>query len=236
MEAVLLSNKRTASTFLQEALDSHPDISAFDEMFMVATKLTERRGCKLYKTMKEQKGFNVPQYLDWISKKDKNTIFRLIYNQAESWGVLPHIKKRNMKIIHLLRDPVDIVVSLFCKHSNINPKDTVYIDPQQFQSMLGEHIKRRNKYMKRLRDYKDILILDYNDLFGRVQGERRNINLVGSFNIRSDQITYLDEYTNKEICSFLEVDDIPMYSTITKKFTLPREKKISNWRELERFM
>jgi len=76
-EAVILSDKRTGSTFLQEALDSHPDITALDEMFMVYDKESERRGYKLYRSL--QKSMTISEYLDWIASKGNNTIFRLMY-------------------------------------------------------------------------------------------------------------------------------------------------------------
>jgi hypothetical protein len=231
MEAVILCQKRTGSTFLQEAIDSHPHISSFDEMFMVVTELTERRGCELYKTMAD-KGYDIPKYLDWLASKDVNTVFRLIYNQNDTWGVLKHIKERGMSIIHLRRDPVDVVVSLQCKFKHIKPEDTVEVNKQKFESLVNLHTKTLQEYANRLNDYDKVLTLEYRDIFGHTEGNRDNIDFVGSFNIRSDQKTYIREDINKAICDFLNVDNVSMYSTVTKKFTLPREQKISNWNEL----
>jgi hypothetical protein len=234
MEAVIFSNKRTGSTFLQEALDSHPDINAFDELFLVSTKEIQRRNVRLYKTMKQLEGYSIPKYLNWIASKGKNTVFRLMYNQNETWNVFPHIKDRKMKIIHLKRDPVDIVISILCKFSEGN--DGVKVRKGEFEQMLNSYRELQNKYDKKLSGYDGLLEINYKDLFGKVEGERSNIENVGQFNIRSDQETYLNEKVNFEICKFLNVKPLPMKSKITKKFTIPREEKILNWNDIKRLI
>jgi len=234
MEFVLLSNKRTGSTFLQEALDSHPQVTALDEMFMVSTKITERRGYELFKTKKINESMNIRQYLEWISQQGDNTCFRLIYNQDQTWNVLPKIKDRNMKVIHLVRDPIDICVSLLCKFKHIQPEDTVKANPDEFVTMVIKQTALRDTYRDKLAklslpNYE----MSYSNMFGKTEGEVENVKLVGSFNIRSNQKTYLNENINKNICEYLGIDNVPMYSNVTKKFTLPREQKIENWKQVE---
>lgn len=230
MRAVIISDKRTGSTFLQEALDSHPDLKSFDELFMVSTDEVERRGNKLYKT-KKQMGYDIPKYLDWIADKGKNTVFRLIYNQNDKWDVLPHIINKKMKIIHLKRDPIDIVLSVFCKTSE--PDSKIKINKNEFKIALDHHRMLMDKYNKKLSKYNNVLEIQYDDLFGKVEGERTNINAVFNFNVRSDMVTYVKEDTNSKICKFLEIRNKPMYSNITKIYTLPKEKRIINWSEIK---
>jgi hypothetical protein len=69
-------------------------------------------------------------------------------------------------------------------------------------------------------------------MIGHREGYRDNISNVGMLNIRSDQVTYLREDINRQICDFMKVDNIPMYSNVTKKFVLPREEKIINWNDI----
>jgi hypothetical protein len=228
MNAVILCNKRTGSTFLQEAMDSHPAIKAFDEMFMVYDKETERRGHKLYRTMRND--YTITEYLDWLYlQTDKpNTVFRLIYEHNDYWTVMPHI--RQSPIIHLLRDPVDVTVSHFCKLSK--PDERVYADPKMFKLMLGLERNIQNNYRKAIKHHNKVLEIRYEDVIGHREGERENISNVGMLNIRSDQVTYLKEGINKKICDFMEVDNIPMHSNVTKKFVLPRDEKIINWNSI----
>jgi hypothetical protein len=234
-QAVLLSNKRTGSTFCQEALNSHPQMIALDEMFMVSTKLKKRRGYDLYKTKKDQYDMSISQYLNWIATKNRNTIFRLIYNQDQHWNVLKHIADRKMPVIHLVRDPIDIVVSLMCKFAHIKPEDTVVVDVNNFVSLVHKHTKLKYDYKDNLSSRGIVTYdIDYKNMMGKKEGRMEGIELVGSFNIRSRQITYVDETINKDICKFLNIDNIPMYSNVTKKFTMPREEKISNWNEVEK--
>ena len=61
---IVLANKRTGSTFLQEALNSHPSIRCYDEMFMIKTRLKQRRGGILYKTKKEENEMGKKEYID----------------------------------------------------------------------------------------------------------------------------------------------------------------------------
>ena len=234
-QAVLLSNKRTGSTFMQEALDSHPNVTSLDEMFMVSTKITERRGYDFYKTKREQENMKIPQYLDWIASQDTNTCFRLIYNQDQHYNVLKYIADRNMPVIHLVRDPIDIVVSLACKFKHIKPDQTVKVDVKDFIFLTRKHIKIRNDYRDKLASRECIVYeTNYENMFGKQEGDVEDIKLVGSFNIRSNQRTYVDENINRNICEFLNIENVPMWSNVTKKFTLPREEKISNWDEVQK--
>jgi len=228
MNAVILCNKRTGSTFLQEAMDSHPAIKAFDEMFMVYDKETERRGHKLYRTICNK--YTIPEYIEWLyTQTDKpNTVFRLIYEHNDYWLVLPHI--RQTPIIHLLRDPVDITISHFCKLSK--PDERVYADHKMFKLMLSTERNIQDTYRNMIKHRSKVLEVRYEDMMGHREGYRDNISNVGMLNIRSDQVTYLREDINRQICDFMKVDNIPMYSNVTKKFVLPREEKIINWNDI----
>ena len=64
MNFIVLAAKRSGSTFLQEALSSHPNIKCYDEMFMLkSTKTGKRRGQYLYPYMKKHHNHNVKQYI-----------------------------------------------------------------------------------------------------------------------------------------------------------------------------
>ena len=43
---VIFCGKRTGSTFLQEALNSHPQIVCYDEMFMLSRKIRKGKTAK----------------------------------------------------------------------------------------------------------------------------------------------------------------------------------------------
>jgi hypothetical protein len=62
--AIILAGKRTGSTFLQEVLNSHPNITCYDEMFMKYNKNKKRRGQFLYEFMRKDKGMNINEYIN----------------------------------------------------------------------------------------------------------------------------------------------------------------------------
>lgn len=58
MIVIQLSDKRTGSTFFQRALDSHPNIRAIDELFIIEfdkEKVNNKSGFKPYKIAKEER-------------------------------------------------------------------------------------------------------------------------------------------------------------------------------------
>lgn len=62
---IVLSDKRTGSSFLMEALSSHKNIKCYDEMFLSKiTKTGKRRNQYLYAYMKKKYKYNISQYLD----------------------------------------------------------------------------------------------------------------------------------------------------------------------------
>jgi hypothetical protein len=62
---VVLSDKRTGSSFLMEALSSHKNICCYDELLLnKSTKTGKRRDQWLYAYMKSKYKYNISQYLD----------------------------------------------------------------------------------------------------------------------------------------------------------------------------
>jgi len=63
---VVVADKRTGSSFFQEALSSHPNIKCYDELFMIrgAKKTGKRRGQYLYRHMKQTESMDIGGYIN----------------------------------------------------------------------------------------------------------------------------------------------------------------------------
>lgn len=231
MRAIILADKRTGSTFLQHALNSHPDVTCYDEMFMYSGRSKKRNKIELYKTMAQRKKLTIDEYLTWLFKHSDTKVacFRLMYNQEVKYSnILDLLIERRFKIIHLYRkDQIKRVFSRWTA-KDIDPMPRV-IDVDKFVNEVKASNKRINDYRRRLKKYGDVLELSMEELFGKTEGKQDHVVKHHAFNIKSDQVTYLSDGCNEKLTNFLKLDNLPMYSNISKKNTRKIEEYIINY-------
>lgn len=230
---VILAPKRSGSTFLQEALNSHPQIICYDELFMQNKNVDKRRGQFLYRSLKRDKGWSVNQYLKWLFKKekDKSTLFRLMYLHENKFGVLNEIKNMDIPVIHLTRENLlEKELSRVSKSREIGEK--VKVDVNKTISQMKKEKKTNEIYKKKLKNYNKKLEITYEDMIGETVGEQKETKNYGAFNIVSDQITYLNESINNQICDFLNIDYYSMWSNVSKRNPWNIEDIVENYDEL----
>lgn len=90
MHVIQLSDKRTGSTFLQNAFNTHPDIAGLDEIFVknAFKKGLKKSGVDPYPFVKNQMG-QVEYFKKVMSGHLKDSIvMKFMYNQAECWKEL----------------------------------------------------------------------------------------------------------------------------------------------------
>lgn len=218
MNFIVLSAKRSGSTFLQEALTSHPNIKCYDEMFMLkSTKTGKRRGQYLYPYMKKNHGYNVKQYVNWIheTKPRKSVGFRLMYPHNDKWKVLNSVSKK-IPIIHLYRENL-LKMVLSKKTKNLFEKKKQYFDPANILSEIKNIEDKQKRYFDIIDGRKNLLTLKYEDIVGRTEGEKGEIKKFGAFNLRSEMYTYVPYGVCEQICNFLGEEVQELYTNVTKK-------------------
>jgi hypothetical protein len=202
IRAIQFSNKRVGSTFLQKAIDSHPDIAGIDEVFV---NMARKPGMKKSGfTPFLRSSHTKPQsYIEKeIYKKypNTNTIFKLMYNQIEYHkGLMSYIKQNNIPIIHVIRfNLVKQVISGMTAASTehnpvvINPKDLLRAVDEahrlniHWSHMLHNHIK---------------LTVYYEGLFGETVGD----------------VTFMNNDVNAAVCNFFGVPNVRLFARTKKK-------------------
>lgn len=233
---VLISNKRTGSTFLQEAIDSHPQIKCCDEMFLIRAKnVTERKGIKIYRYFYAKDNKHTPKkYLEWISHFHNNTGLRIVYPQLDYWKELSDcIVLDEIPVLHLIRyNYFEQSMSWFTKKIP-NQKEKIYIDPNQLIDRINKISKDTEYYRNLYKNNKKYMEIYYEDMFGNVKGKKVKIKSRGAFNIESKQTTYLTEKYSNQICDFLNVEHNTMFSNVSKRTDWDVWKYIQNQEEIK---
>lgn len=220
IRAIQLSNKRTASTFLQNAINTHPDIVGIDEVFINTARMGTRKS-----------GF-VPfinsdvdtpkEYINDILYKthpNKNFAFKLMYNQVYYHdGLVDVIKKSNIPIIHIMRrNLVRQVVSFIKMFENNN--HPIGISPKDFFTLV-EDAHYGNNFMAN--EFKDQikLTLYYEDMIGSCDDDK----------------TYLATEANMKVCNFFDVSYKRLYSKTKKKLKADLSTYLPNIKEIEKIL
>ena len=237
MNCVLLSEKRTGSTFLQTALNSHPDITSYDELFIMRTRKDKRDNTSFFieelleAEQNSTVSYSVPglaeAYLRRIYNKDKPVIFNLIYSQIETWygdmdlvSVLRNVKMN--KVIHLKRDYLDTILSMKIKELHRKSINNIPVEKITLKiDKLKEEIKLyKNRYDKWAEIYKPELSIDFEDVLPISEKTLSPSPIpYGMYNNVVKTKTYIRSDTNKILCDFFGVKDIPMYSHLSKFIT-----------------
>jgi hypothetical protein len=220
MKAILFCNKRVGSTFLQKAINSHPNIIGIDEVFVnIARRYSIRKsGFVPYVNC----DINDPgEYIEEVINKtyeNKNTIFKLLYNQIV-WheGLRAYILNKNIPIIHLKRKNLFNQMISFYKmgEENHNP---IKVTPKQLFDNI-EEAESLNKVHSQIMAKQIGLTLYYENLFGET----------------IDGKTYVSSSQNKAICDFFDVDNVRLYSTTKKKLKKDISIYLPNIEEIKRY-
>jgi len=200
---VQIQNKRTGSTFLQNSLNTHPDLVGIDEVFVNVARRDEIRksGFRPYVTT-TYNGFNQPQnYIKqvlWAKYPNSNVTFKLMYNQVRHHkGLLQFIKTDKIPIIHLKRYNL-----LKQAVSYIRQTKMPALTPSGLFDYVVMYEREAKQWTNEFKDH-DVLELFYEDMIGE---EKKGF-------------TYLSEYANMLICTFFGVPVIPMFSDTKKNST-----------------
>lgn len=204
IRAIQFQNKRVGSTFLQNALNTHTDIVGIDEVFVNVSRKAKYRKSGFIPFVRPENKFKQPKnYLrNYIYKAypDKNTAFKLMYNQIEYHnGLYGYVADGKKPMIHLMRKNLvkQVISGLTAARTAHNP---VSISPDQFFNMVTQ-VNQENKNWGRKFKRQIKLVLYYEDIIGETIGDK----------------TYLSPNANIAICNFFEVEQQQMYSTTKKK-------------------
>jgi len=225
IKAVQIQDKRVGSSFLQRAMDSHPDILSLDELFITTYNDPDRKksGIKPWKIMYDEKKWMMGEYINWIYKHSNNVIFKIMYNQCEKLDMVDYlVASRNANIIHLMRrNHAERVISQIKEQGE---DVALKISDYELILLIEKSIKDQNEFRRRLSNtYGKYLELWYEDIVGK----REKIDGISHTYIRKD--------VNKLICDFFGIDDIPMYTKSGKKDSSTRKKILSRPSLVEEF-
>jgi len=242
VKAIILGEKRTGSTFLQEVLRSHPDILSLDELFMgrpgYGTDVS-RHGTHLFSNkIIQELGWSIEphhalkaaeEYINNIMSQSDNVIFRLMYPQINDWknnystnfDLLDIMRRFEISVIHIYRrNYLRTVLSHYLKQSYIETIASGKIikcklKPKDLYNDVIKYMRRHRKYKKQLRGMK-VYDIAFEDILGRVEGDGY-IEFHGQFNIRrSHQKNYMDEEEGKKLCNWIGVKYVEMYTNLSK--------------------
>ena len=258
--AVILAEKRTGSTFLQEALRSHPDIKSEDELLQGKPGYGgnySKHGTKLFKTLVEEKfGDNrqdwpiiqlAHEYLDELFESAPNVVFRFMYPQHDEWikwykmDLFGYFEGRRIPVIHLRRrNWLKTVLSMEMKHINRQAItgetiEKVILDPHE----LGEKIVRcMKKYMRFEEKAKKVVKMEllFEDILGKTKGLKEDTTFHGDYNIRSNQMTYVSRKANRKLCKFFGVKRFRMHTNISQISDPDMWKYVENKDQIIKYM
>lgn len=202
IRAIIFTQKRTGSTFLQNAINSHSNIIGIDEVFVNIARRTNIRKSGFIPFVNHE--LETPrEYIEDVLYRtypDENIAFKLLNNQIIfHTGLMMYVISKKIPIIFLKRKNLIKQAVSFYKmaENNHNP-----IDIAPFQLFLDvKKIKEENEYWYKKLKNNIKLVLNYEDIIGRTEGDK----------------TYLASNANIAICDFFNVKQEMMYSTTKKK-------------------
>ena len=202
VRAIQFQNKRVGSTFLQKAIDSHPEIKGVDEVFVnVAKKPGMRKSgfVPFVRSDVKDPGEYIKEVV-WKTHNDYNVIFKLMYNQIHYHsGLRDFIARENLPIIHLRRknlvkQVISGITAATTKH------DPVVITPKGLYQKVQSAEREAELYVSSLRDQIK-LTLWYEEIIGETH----------------DGYTFVNKSTMKKICDFFAVGYFPLCAQTKKK-------------------
>ena len=202
INAIQFQNKRVGSTFIQKAIDSHPDIMGIDEVFVNMARKPGMRKSGFVPFLRSDIN-NAETYIREVIYKtypDKHTIFKLMYNQIyHHTGLFDFIKSNKVPMIHIIRR--NLVKQLISGMTAATTKhNSLTISPQQLMDSVIRLEKENEKWAKKLKDHIR-LTLYYEDIIGE----------------QGSDMTYVSHKANAAICKFFGVRSLLLYANTKKK-------------------
>jgi len=202
IRAIQFQNKRVGSTFLQKALNSHPQIAGIDEVFVNQAKKEgmKKSGFDPFLRSNHNKPEQFIRKVIWAKYPHKNVIFKIMYNQINYHaGLRMFIKENKLPIIHLMRkNLVKQVISGQTAHKTMH--DPLNITAHNLLHFVEKADTLNKQWQERFKAHKKIELF-YEDIIGE----------------KDNQFTYVDKSVNIAICDFFGVKHIPMYTNTKKK-------------------
>lgn len=202
IRAIQLQNKRVGSTFLQKAIDSHPDIMGIDEVFVNMARKPGMRKSGFIPFLRSDVN-DSGEYIEQVINKtyeDKHTIFKLMYNQVNYHdGLYEYILKNKIPMIHLMRKNIvkQIISGMTAATTEHNALD---ISPKELKKMVKEAEALNIAWAKAFKDHIK-LTLYYEDIIGEQEMDR----------------TYVAHDANVAICKFFGVTSYLLHADTKKK-------------------
>lgn len=200
---IQFQNKRVGSTFLQNAINSHPDLVGIDECFVNVSRKPTYRKSGFRPFVRPENKFKTPaSYIDNVcnNHKNKTVTMKIMYNQIEFHnGLSQYIVSQNIPMIHLMRkNLVKQIISgktaATTKHPSLN------MTPKELFDLVAEADSLNKIYANRYK--KNIkLTLYYEDVIGEPLEDK----------------TFVAPMANNALCDVLGVNKIMMFSTTKKK-------------------
>lgn len=219
IRAIQFQNKRVGSTFLQNAIDSHPDIVGIDEVFVNMAKKAGMRKSGFVPYLRSTIN-NPSEYIKNVVYKkypDKNTIFKLMYNQIEYHNGLMHfIMGNKIPMIHVMRK--NLVKQVI---SGMNAATTKHNPIAVTGKNLLEAVKVADELNKKwsidLKGYIKITLY-YEDIIGKTVDDR----------------TYMSNNANIAVCNFFKVNQVQLFAKTKKKNKEDLTVYLSNINEIKK--
>ncbi len=201
MRAIQFQAKRVGSTFLQKAIDSHPEIMGIDEVFVNMAKIPGMRKSGFVPFLRSDFSSKPKDYIEEvINAYNKNTIFKLMYNQIEFHpGLLGYILDKKIPMIHLMRK--NLVKQVISGQTAASEDHVpIKITGQELMNAVKEAHRLQRYWVIKFKDQIKLTLV-YEDLFGEVDGER----------------TFLSNNSNVAVCDFFNVPQCRLFAETKKK-------------------
>jgi len=200
---VQFQNKRTGSTFLQNALNTHPELVGLDEVFVnVARSDITKSGFRAYMAIEPSNRPTINDYIEnlWSTYPNSHVAFKLMYNQIEYHnGLFDFIKENKIPIIHLKRKNLLKQAISYFRQTNAMP-----INHLVLYDYVVRYEEEAKRWTEEFKDH-DVIEFFYEDMIGEAK----------------DGFTYVSEYVNMLICRFFNVRNLSMFSSTKKKRMKP---------------
>jgi hypothetical protein len=202
VRAIQFSHKRVGSTFLQNAINSHPNIMGIDEVFVNMAKKPgmKKSGFTPYLRSDANTPKNYIENIIYKKYPDKHTIFKLMYNQIEyHGGLMQYIIKNNIPMIHLMRK--NLVKQILSGLNAATTKhDPIVVRPVRLLELVMDAHKFNILWKDRLANQIK-LTLFYEDIIGETVGDK----------------TYMAPNANIAVCDFFGIPQVQLHSPTKKK-------------------
>ena len=216
---VQISDTRTGSTVLHDALDSHPDVFCVGEVFgnHGDYRFLTRKGLRGQREMKcSPKPFFDSLVAGWEypGGDSRVLVFKLMYHQIRDLSLMTQLKASNLPVIHLIRR--NCVKRALSKLRAANLNVMVPLEDRLLQLSL-EGRRRVSRFKCALSEMTTLTVF-YEQMFVRtdVEGNVRPA-APNPIHWESARHNYLVGGLSTRLCQFLGVKVRPLWSCLVKR-------------------